>query len=170
MMITQKAVIARAKMCETNLDRVTSHSRLLTIIVHCIYTTYGLNNPLAWSHVHICRSTVQRDSRMSRCSYICCSSRHSHQNLQINSYEYYEFSFIVLGGILSYLWQLGGCLYIFLIYGFYHLTFLCNNLYGFSALVGCWSSYFTRRTIYKFQNLCPFDYSAFAVSGKVGIP
>ena len=39
-------------------------------------------------------------------------------------------------------------LYIFLIYCFYHLTCLCNNFYGLSALVGCWSSAFIRRIIY----------------------
>ena len=36
----------------------------------------------------------------------------------------------------------GGCLYIFLIYYFYHLTCLCNNFYGLSAVVGFWSSAF----------------------------
>ena len=64
----------------------------------------------------------------------------------------------------------GGCLYIFLIYCFYHLTCLCNNFCGLSALVGCWSSAFIRRIIYKFLKCCPFDYTAFAVSLKVGIP
>ena len=33
-----------------------------------------------------------------------------------------------------------------------------------------WSSAFIRRIIYKFLNVCPFDYTAFAVSGMVGIP
>ena len=66
----------------------------------------------------------------------------------------------------SLLWW---CLYIFLIYCFYHLTCLCNDFYGFSALVGCWSSAFIRRIIYKFSNVSSFDYTAFAVSGKVGI-
>ena len=64
----------------------------------------------------------------------------------------------------------GGCLYIFLIYCFYHLTYLWNNYYGLSALVGCWSLAFLRRIIYKLLNVCPFDYMAFAVNGKVGIP
>ena len=32
----------------------------------------------------------------------------------------------------------GGCLYIFFIYCFYHLTCLCTNLYGLSALVSWW--------------------------------
>ena len=64
----------------------------------------------------------------------------------------------------------GRCLYIFLIYCFCHLTCLCNNFYGLSALVGCWSSAFIRMIIYKFLNVCPFDYTTFAVSGKVGIP
>ena len=52
----------------------------------------------------------------------------------------------------------------------YHLTCLCNNFYGLCALVGCWFSAFIRMIIYKFLNVCPFDYTAFAVSGKVGIP
>ena len=64
----------------------------------------------------------------------------------------------------------GGCFYIFLIYCFYHLTRLCNNFYGLSTLVGCSSSAFIRRIIYKFLNVCPFDYTAFAVSGEIGIP
>ena len=63
----------------------------------------------------------------------------------------------------------GGCLHICLIYGFYHLTSLCNNSYGLSALVGCWYSIFIRRIVYKFLNACPFDYTAFAVSWKVEI-
>ena len=60
-------------------------------------------------------------------------------------------------------------LYIFDIL-FFHLTCLCNNFNGPSALVGYWSSAFIRRTIYKFLNVCPFDYTAFVVSGKVWIP
>ena len=62
------------------------------------------------------------------------------------------------------------CLFIFLIYCFYHPTCLCNNFYGLFALVCCWSSAFIRRIIYRFLNACPFDYTAVAVSGKVGIP
>ena len=50
------------------------------------------------------------------------------------------------------------CLYIFLI-----------HVYCISALVGCWSAVFIR-IIYKFLNVCPFDNTAFAVGGKVGIP
>ena len=67
----------------------------------------------------------------------------------------------------SLLWRMS--LYI-LIYCFYHLTCLCNNLYGLSALVGCWSSASIRRIIYIFINGYPFDYTAFKVSGKVGVP
>ena len=48
--------------------------------------------------------------------------------------------------------------------------FIFINFYGLSTSVGCWSSAFTRRIIYKFLNVCPFDYKAFVVSGKVGIP
>ena len=58
---------------------------------------------------------------------------------------------------------------IFLIYCFYHITCLCNNFYGLSALLGCWSSVFKRRIIYIYLNVCPFDYTAFTISGKAGI-
>ena len=34
----------------------------------------------------------------------------------------------------------------------------------------CWSSFFLMRIIYTFLNVCPFNYTAFAVSGKVGTP
>ena len=65
----------------------------------------------------------------------------------------------------------GGCLNIFSISCFYDLTYLCNNFYDLSVLVGCWSSAFIRRNFfYKFLIVCPFDYTAFGVSGKVGIP
>ena len=60
-------------------------------------------------------------------------------------------------------------LYIFDIL-FYHHTCGCSNFYGPSALVRCRSSTFIRRIIYKFLNVGPFDYTAFAVSWKVAIP
>ena len=44
------------------------------------------------------------------------------------------------------------------------------HFYEFSTLVGCWSSVYIRRIIYKFLNVCPFDNTAFAVSEKVGYP
>ena len=37
-----------------------------------------------------------------------------------------------------------------------------------SAWCGCWFVVYIRRFIYKFLNVCPFDYTAIAVSGKVG--
>ena len=49
----------------------------------------------------------------------------------------------------------------------------CVNVYltlifaDFVSLVGCWSSVSIRRIIYKFLNVCPFDYTTVAVSGKV---
>ena len=56
---------------------------------------------------------------------------------------------------------------IFLIY-FYITIYVCvPHFYDLSALVGCWSSVYIRRIIYKFLNVCPFDYTAVAVSGKV---
>ena len=56
---------------------------------------------------------------------------------------------------------------IFLIY--FHITIYVYvpHFYDLSALVGCWSSVSIRRIIYKFLNVCPFDYTAVAVSGKV---
>ena len=56
---------------------------------------------------------------------------------------------------------------IFLIY-FYITIYVCvPHFYDLSALVGCWSSVSIRRFIYNFLNVCPFDYTAVAVSGKV---
>ena len=56
-----------------------------------------------------------------------------------------------------------------LLYCFYYLTYLFYSFYGLSALVDCWSSAFIRRIIDKDLNVCLFDYTTFAVSGKVGI-
>ena len=64
----------------------------------------------------------------------------------------------------------GGCLYILLTYCFYHLRRLCNDFYGLSALVSCWSSVFIRKINYKLVNVRPFYYTVFAVSGIVGNP
>ena len=44
------------------------------------------------------------------------------------------------------------------------------HFYDLSTLAGCWSSVYTRRIIYKFLNVCPYDYTAFAASVKVGYP
>ena len=61
-------------------------------------------------------------------------------------------------------------LYIFLLYytSIYHLCFTCIDFYDLSAWGGCWFVVYIRRFIYKFLNVCPFDYTAVAVSGKVG--
>ena len=48
-----------------------------------------------------------------------------------------------------------------------HLLSLFFTYLDLSAMVGCWSSVSMRRIIYKFLNVCPFDYTAVAVSGKV---
>ena len=45
---------------------------------------------------------------------------------------------------------------------------LCIHFYDLSAWCGCWFVVYIRRFIYKFLNVCPFDYTAVAVSGKVG--
>ena len=59
-------------------------------------------------------------------------------------------------------------LYIFLLYYIYHLFFTCIDFYDLSAWGGCWFVVYIRRFIYKFLNVCPFDYTAVAGSGKVG--
>ena len=60
-----------------------------------------------------------------------------------------------------------GCPYIFLIY-YYITIYVCvPHFYDLFALVGCWSLVSIGRIIYKFLNVCPFDYTSFAVSGKV---
>ena len=57
----------------------------------------------------------------------------------------------------------------FFIYCFYHLTCVCNNFDGLYALIGCLSSALIGTIIYKFLYV-NFDYTDFAVSGKVGTP
>ena len=74
-------------------------------------------------------------------------------------------------------WQQGLVFYIFTFFskisGISRMVFLkkvtgCHyNLHNLSTLVGCWSSVSIRRIIYKFLNVCPFDFTAVAVSGKV---
>ena len=59
-------------------------------------------------------------------------------------------------------------LYIFLLYYIYHLCFTCIDFYDLSAWDGCWFVVYIRKFIYKLLNLCPFDYTAVAGSGKVG--
>ena len=59
-------------------------------------------------------------------------------------------------------------LYIFLLYNIYHLCFTCIDFYDLSAWGGCWFVVYITRFIYKFLNVCPFDYTAVAGSGKVG--
>ena len=59
-------------------------------------------------------------------------------------------------------------LYIFLLYRIYHLCFTCIDFYDLSAWGGCWFDVYIRRFIYKFLNVCPFDYTVVAGSGKVG--
>ena len=60
-----------------------------------------------------------------------------------------------------------GCPYKFLIYYYITLYVCVPYFYDLSALNGCWSSVFIRRNIYKFLNVCPFDYTAVVVGGKV---
>ena len=46
---------------------------------------------------------------------------------------------------------------------------MCIDFYDLSAWCGCWFGvYIIRRFIYKFLNVCPFDHTAVAGSGKVG--
>ena len=57
-------------------------------------------------------------------------------------------------------------LYIFDILLYYNICLCTTFFYYLSAMVGCWSSVSIRRIIYKFLNMCPFDYTAVAVSEK----
>ena len=59
-------------------------------------------------------------------------------------------------------------LYIFLLYNIYHLCFTCIDFYDLSTWGGCWFVVYIGRFIYKFLNVCRFDYTAVAGSGKVG--
>ena len=68
-------------------------------------------------------------------------------------------------------------MYIFVIFqhlwaGCFHVDILCilhlNNQYWFWHVVGCWSSAFIRRIIYKLLNACPFDYTALRLVGRLG--
>ena len=45
---------------------------------------------------------------------------------------------------------------------------MCIDFYDLFAWGGCWFVVYIRRFIYKFLNVCPFDYTAVAGSGKVG--
>ena len=67
----------------------------------------------------------------------------------------------------SVLWRMPLYIFDILFLSSYILTIVI--FYSLSALVGCWSSAVIRRIIYKFLNVCHFDYTAFVVSGKVGI-
>ena len=58
-------------------------------------------------------------------------------------------------------------IYIFLLYYIYHLCFTCIDFYDLSIWGGCLFVAYIRRFIYKFLNVCPFDYTAVAGSGKV---
>ena len=58
-------------------------------------------------------------------------------------------------------------LYLFLLYYIYHLCFTCIDFYDLSACGGCWFVVYIRSFIYKFLNVCPFDYTAVAGSRKV---
>ena len=60
-----------------------------------------------------------------------------------------------------------GCINILLIYN--HITIYVNapHSYDLTTLVGCWSSVSIRMIIFNFRNVYPFDYTVFAVSGKV---
>ena len=59
-------------------------------------------------------------------------------------------------------------LYIFLIENIYHLCCTCIDFYDLSAWGGCLFDVYIRRFIYKCLNICLFDCTAVAGSGKVG--
>ena len=45
---------------------------------------------------------------------------------------------------------------------------MCIDFYDLSTWGGCWFVVYIRRFIYKFLNVCPFDYTAVAGSGMIG--
>ena len=57
---------------------------------------------------------------------------------------------------------------IFLIYNIYYLCCTCIDFYDLSDWGSCWFVVYIRMFIYNFLNVCPFDYTAVAGSGKVG--
>ena len=66
-------------------------------------------------------------------------------------------------------------LYIFdihfvLLYDYMCIYVCLPNFYDLSALVGCWCSVSIGRIIYKFLNVCPFDYTDVVVSGSARKP
>ena len=62
--------------------------------------------------------------------------------------------------------QIRMSLNIFLIYNINFLCCLCIDFYDLSAWWGCVFVVYIRRFIYKFLNVCHFDYTAVAGSGK----
>ena len=55
-----------------------------------------------------------------------------------------------------------------LLYYINHLCLTCIDIYDLSAWGGCWFVVYMR-FIYTFLNVCPFDYTVVAGSGKVGV-
>ena len=53
---------------------------------------------------------------------------------------------------------------IFLIYIIFINYAVCIDFYDLSVWCGCWFVVYIRRFIYKFLNVCPFDYTAVAGS------
>ena len=49
----------------------------------------------------------------------------------------------------------------------YYLCCLCIDFYDLSVRCDCWFVVYIRRSIYTFLNVCPFDNTAVAGSGKV---
>ena len=45
---------------------------------------------------------------------------------------------------------------------------ICRKAWHWKYITYCWLVVYIRRLIYKFLNVCPFDYTAVAASGKVG--
>ena len=52
----------------------------------------------------------------------------------------------------------------------FNITITLHAFNYFFAFVSCWPSVVIRRIIYKFFNVCLFNFIIFAVSGKVRIP
>ena len=79
-----------------------------------------------------------------------------------------DLSSLLAGRSIAYPIRMSLYTCIFLLHHIYHLCSTCIDFYDLSAWSGCWFDVYIRRFIYKFLNVCPFDYTAVAGSGKVG--
>ena len=94
---------------------------------------------------------------------------HKEDNLQMSFWHHWQPSYLSThpdGRSIACPIRLS--LYIYLLYNIYYLCFTCIDFYDLYAWGGYWFVIYIRRVIYKFLNVCPFDFTAVAGSRKVG--